>query len=513
MQVCAVRGGLSCAALLDVLVFLLSASAAAGIFSANKAPASLGMMPADSADLGHGDSSLLFLQLRQPRPHSAGAAPGLPQRSESSLSPLAAATADPGGSRFDISDNNVALLGLSATSIQRPQVAAGSPDPDMVYFSLYGKTFYGIDLKTSTYTIDIVLTMQWMDPRASSVVPAGAEVFTLSNSEAILGGFHGKVWTPGVEITNAAGQKFDRISSSITIAKDGKVTQVERVIAAIQNKFILNDYPFDTQTLRLNVESTQYMLNEVKLAPMGGSGCHENFFDGEDYQERDFAVRVYKDINGPLKKSRGSMEMVVTRSLARFQRNFLLPALIYMAIACGVFWLPFSATFVTPRLALSIFILLIFSTLAGSADNELPEGAPYNWIDLLCFMIELHMFTMVCFNIFTEIVYHSLKCTVTAVHVSHEMKMIAPLTGGMSMAVVLAASMNPVGPLGLHSMRVLVPVGYLFFLLSYMTCCGSTLSAERARNKRAEANKAMYGEPEGGGLGPLASSESLAPRP
>jgi hypothetical protein len=379
----------------------------------------------------------------------------------------------------------------------------------VVSFALYGKTFYGLDMKQEQFTIDSIMTLQWTDFSAVALVPAGQEEFTFSDEDAAL-----KLWTPSVEIENKVADRSDRISSAVTIGRDGKITKVERTLAVIKNKLVLNDYPFDKQTLRLNIASSKYMLGEVRLAPLEDdqlSALRKGFFDGEDYTTDSFKVKAYEDIDGSLKKSRGSLEIVVTRSPARFQRNFLLPAILYLAISCAVFWLPFSPTFVTPRLALSIFIILVFSTLAISADDELPPGAPYNWINLICFTIQLHMFAVVCLNVFTEIAYHSMKCTVTSVHISNELKVIAPLVATVSIASILAASTNPEGPLDLRTMSVLMPVTFFVFLITYMTCCGSTMSAELARNKRAEHLKSQeYGS---GNMGPLASSESLAPSP
>jgi len=283
----------------------------------------------------------------------------------------------------------------------------------------------------------------------------------------------------------------------------------------------LNDFPFDKQTLRLNIASTNYMLNEVELVPLEDqqfSGLRKGFFDGEEYLLKDFGVKAYKDVDGHLKKSRGSMEIEVTRSNARFLRNFLLPAALYMAIACAVFWLPFLPTFVTPRIALSIFILLVFTNLASTADEELPAAAPYNWIDLFCFAIQLHMFAVVCLNIFTEVAYHSMKCTVTALYINNELKVLAPSLALATMVSILVASTKPEGPLSLEAMAVLVPLMFCLFLVTYMSCCGSTLSAELARNKRADNVKAQEYTSEAygagmGTMGPLASSESLAPAP
>jgi len=402
------------------------------------------------------------------------------------------------------------LAGLATALFERPQ-ANGPGKADIVYFGLYGKTFYGVDLKEQQYTIDSVMTLQWTDARAISLVPEGQDEFTLASEDAAE-----KLWMPSVDITNRIVTRFDRISSSVTIARDGKVTKVERTLAVIKNKFILQDYPFDKQTLQLNIASTKYMLSEVLLTPIGNkefSGLRKGFFDGEEYMSRGVKIKAYEDIDGSLQKSRGAMEIDVDRSLSRFQRNFLLPAILYLCISCGVFWLPFSPTFVTPRIALSIFILLVFSGLAARSDGELPSGAPYNWIDLMCFTIQLHMFTVVCLNIFTEIAYHSMKCTVTAVHISNELKLVAPLVATVSMGTILAASTNPNGPLNLQALTVLMPTMFFLFLITYMTCCGSTLSAELARNRRAEVTKSQESAYGGGNMGPLASSESLAPTP
>jgi len=394
-------------------------------------------------------------------------------------------------------------LSADAKAIARPSVAAGKPD--IVNYALYGKTFYGVDLREQEFTIDSILTLQWIDARTIAQVPQGQEELTLAADDAA-----DRIWTPKVEITNRIERRFDRISSSVTIGKDGKVTKVERTLAVIKNKLLLNDYPFDKQTLRLNIASTQYMLSEVVLQPLTEfGGLRKGFFDGEDYVQDDFRLKTYDDVDASLKKSRGSMEIDVSRSLSRFHRNFLLPAIIYMSISCAVFWLPFSPTFVTPRLALSIFILLVFSNLAMTADSELPPASPYNWVDLMCFTIQLHMFSVVCLNIFTEIAYHSMKCTVTAVHISNELKLLMPLVATISLVTILAASHNPDGVLDLHAMTVLMPVLFLLFMLTYMTCCGSTLNAELARNRRAEQIKSQeYG---GGGMGPLSTTESLPP--
>eukprot|EP00427_Karlodinium_veneficum_P006375 CAMPEP_0169179858 /NCGR_PEP_ID=MMETSP1015-20121227/67871_1 /TAXON_ID=342587 /ORGANISM="Karlodinium micrum, Strain CCMP2283" /LENGTH=559 /DNA_ID=CAMNT_0009254947 /DNA_START=23 /DNA_END=1700 /DNA_ORIENTATION=+ len=379
------------------------------------------------------------------------------------------------------STEKASLLETRTSSWDRPQANSGKAD--IVHFGLYGKMFYGTDLKTQEFTIDNVLTLQWQDTRTASLVPSGQDSITMSSEAAAT-----KIWLPEVEITNKVDRDSNLISSSFTVSKDGMVTLVERNLAVIRNKFELEEYPFDEQTLRLTIASEKYMSSELILLPLEDSefsGLRDGFFDDEPYEKVDFSVSAYDDVDGLLKKSRGFMEIVVRRSPSKYQHSYLFPALLYSAIACGVFWLPFSPAFVVPRLALSILILLVFSNFAITADSELPDGAPYNWIDLICFTVQLHMFSVICLNIFTEVAYHTMNCKVTAIHMNNELKLASPLAIGVAFALISIASATK-GALGLKTLTVLLPSLLALYLTIYASCCASTLAAEVAKNKNAE---------------------------
>lgn len=389
----------------------------------------------------------------------------------------------------------------------RPSANAGKAD--IVHFGLYGKLFYGTDLKKQQFTIDNVMTLQWVDARAATLVPSGQDSISMSAEDARL-----KIWLPEVEISNKVDRESNLISSSFTISKDGTVTLVERSFVVIRNKFELEEYPFDQQTLRLTIASEKYMINELTLLPLENSefsGLRNGFFDDEPYEKVDFSVNAYDDVDGLLKKSRGYMEIVVERSPSKYQHSYLFPALLYSAIACGVFWLPFSPAFVVPRLALSILILLVFSNFAITADSELPEGAPYNWIDLICFTVQLHMFTVICLNIFTEVAYHTMSCKVTAIHMNNELKLLSPLTISVAFILISIGSSTK-GALNLKALTILIPILLALFLITYALCCASTLGAEVRKHKLAESQQ-WEGQYGGGGLDVPFTTESLGPAP
>jgi hypothetical protein len=387
----------------------------------------------------------------------------------------------------------------------RPQAAAGTAD--IIYFGIYGKTFFGTDLKHQEFTIDYVLTLEWTDARVESLIPAGQYSMTMSGTEA-----KSKMWLPDIWVTNKVAHKSDVISVNLNVFSNGTVNMVERSFAVVKNRFQLEEYPFDEQTLLLSIASEKYMLSELILSPLDdpeASGLREGFFDNAPYQQTDFTVKADDDVDGLLQKSHGYMEIVIQRTPSRYQHRYLFPAILYSAIACAVFWLPYTPAFVVPRLALSIIILLVFSNFTIVVDAELPDGAPYNWIDLICIIVRLHMFSVICLNIFTEVAFWTMGCTVIAKQMNNEMKLLSPLAVSVAFVLVFIGSQTKGTILNLTGLTILLPILFSLYITIYATCCAASLSTAVEENRRAELkqDKGPYAGESGG------SSESLTPNP
>lgn len=405
-------------------------------------------------------------------------------------------------------DAEVAKAGASHTrmsaSFERPQAQFGQADT--VRFGLYGKLFYGTDLKNQEFTIDNVMTLEWTDTRTQSLVPAGQDSLTISETEA-----KSKLWLPDIWITNKIAQKSDPISSSLTINSTGAVTLVERSYATIKNRFELEDYPFDEQKLRLAIASEKYMLNELILSPIDDpqvSGLRSGFFKDAPYEMAELTIDADDDVDGLMKKSVGYMEITIRRTPSKYQHRYLFPALLYSAISCAVFWLPFTPPFVVPRLALSIIILLVFCNFSIIVDAELPEGAPYNWMDLICIVVRLHMFSVICINVFTEVALYTMGCKVAAIQMNNEMKVLSPLAIGLAFLLICIGTQTQ-GALNLTALTILLPILFTLYFGTYVTCCAMSLSAELRKARLAEKDPFE----DGYGGGPLSSAESLTPVP
>merc|ERR1719265_2499099 len=107
-----------------------------------------------------------------------------------------------------------------------------------------------------------------------------------------------------------------------------------------------------------------------------------------------------------------------------------------MCISFGVFWLPFTSGFVTPRLTLSILALLTFTNLALKEGMSLPPGAPFNWNDLFVQNVQAVMFSIIALNIFCDVAEFTLACHVTAKTTNHHVKWQAPLVAFVQVLII-----------------------------------------------------------------------------
>jgi len=246
------------------------------------------------------------------------------------------------------------------------------------------------------------------------------------------------IWTPGLNVTNRDIEKYEIISSTVTIYRSGDVLRVERANTRVMKKFMLEGYPFDTQHLVVNIASSKYMLDEVRLEPdRNASGVYEDIWGLYDLDK--WNVSAYNTHDGPLEKSRGSIDIAVSRTLDKYSQDHLVPAFIVLMISWAVFYFPFANPFITARLCLSILALLQFTNLIVKSTKELPGAAPFNWNDLLNQQIQFLMFVTIVFNIASEIGFHTFQNEELSKSMNNEAKILMPFMSIVNVVLILGS--------------------------------------------------------------------------
>jgi len=360
---------------------------------------------------------------------------------------------------------------------------AGSKIPEIITYGMFAKNFYGVNLKRNDFMIDIVMTLKWTDKRVIKLIPEGSDALTLSKKDSTK-----LIWLPGMVVTNRDLKKHDVISTAVMINRKGEVFKVERSTVGVKNNYVLNDYPYDNQKLVVKIASSIYMIDEVVLKPSSkGSGVADNLMKGYNYHYVDYEAHAVKDIDGLLKKSRGLLTINVKRDPDQYFQNHLIPCFLLSCISCGIFWFPFAAPFITPRVALSILALIGFTNLTMASDNSLPGGAPYNWNDLLNGTVLSLMFANVAMNVFTEMCFHQLKVNDVAMTINWECKMVAPFVFAMSVSTIFSTA-GPHGWMSLDTASIVVKMMMVVIWGGYLIYCTSRIVEALAKKRTLDVS-------------------------
>lgn len=371
-------------------------------------------------------------------------------------------------------------------TIVRPRV--GKNEATGVKFGMFLKNFYGSDLKSNTFRVDIVMSLKWIDPRVIKWVPEGLERVVLSDSQAI-----NKIWIPDIVVTNHELGGLQVISTSVEVYKSGVVSKVERAQVRASNLFDLESYPFDEQDLDIKIASAKYMSADLVLSPMSNkdsSGINDDIFGGS-YDIKSFQTSVDEEEDGDLVKSRGILSVKVVRKLDKYTQDHLVPTGILLMVSWAVFYFPFAGPFITPRLVLSVMTLLTFTNLMVKSASLLPGAAPFNWNDLFNQLVQCLMFVTIVVNIGSEICFHQFKVETLSRKVNHEAKVLLPVLSTFCIALILTS-----GGYRLMSLRTCAALTQLIVVVclgSYVYWTVKRYPAEKVKSEALQKEMKMLG--------------------
>jgi len=362
----------------------------------------------------------------------------------------------------------------------RPKASAGVPDE--VTFGIYAKTFLGASMKENSFDLDFVLQLTWNDPRVVGLVPAGVDEQTLSAEQATK-----SIWMPGIVVTNRAIKMYEIISTVVMIRKSGDVTKVERATVTCRSIFDLRQYPFDTQSFKMKIASSEYMLDELVLKPsknQSDSGVSDGIFDAFQYELDSWKIYSFEEQDGAMTKSRGVLQIDGKRSLDKYGEAHLMPTAMVLIISFGVFWFPFQTPFVTPRMALSILALLSFTNFMIKTSEKLPPGAPTNWNDVFNYCVLVLMCAGIVINIMAEICDHQLKLPHLGAAINNEAKVLQPAHSFLLLSIVHTGGKYQWISVG--SAQVLVKVLFVTITTGYIAYSIRRMSFFKAEKEAKE---------------------------
>lgn len=149
-------------------------------------------------------------------------------------------------------------------------------EPTKVSVSVYVLDIEHIDDINQDFTIDVIINLQWHDPRL-------IHPHDLENHEITCIYKLDEVWTPHITLYNLRDIK-PILDKTIRVKPDGSVNYLQRYFGTLTAFLDLRLFPFDSQKLPIILLSTQYGPDKLKLVFNAKDTGHEKRFSIPNWQ-------------------------------------------------------------------------------------------------------------------------------------------------------------------------------------------------------------------------------------
>lgn len=297
------------------------------------------------------------------------------------------------------------LLFLSSASPAFAQTDRPVPDnggPTEIQIQLFVLDLDEIDSADQTFTANVYLEATWKDPRLAGDQATGTRRLPMS-----------EIWHPRLQVLNQQ-RLWLTMEETAEIGRDGTVSYRQRGWGKFSQPLDLHNFPFDRQTLLIQLVAAGYPDDEVTLAATVGSGISDKL-SIPDWQVVDWKMDAEIPVPGPpgMVEEDASVAQVieVKRHIGYYLIKVIVPLILIVAMSWVVFWIDARETGTKTSVAITAMLTLIAYRFAVGAD--LPN---------VSYLTRLDYFIMVS----TALVYAALVVVVVAAsYVSSDRVLVA----------------------------------------------------------------------------------------
>ena len=267
------------------------------------------------------------------------------------------------------------LFSVLTAALRAADANAGPVTPRKVELGVYILDITDIDEPGGKFTLHVLLGVYWQDPEQAHDGKS-AKVFR----EDIAIEEVNTIWRPMVEF-NRTTAPAELHHTLLRVHPNGRVEFERQMTVQIATQLDLRKLPFDTQQLKLELESFQYLADAVELTlpaenlriakrislPQWGPGKLTGHVAPQYREEYD---ETY---------SRATVTLDVTRHTQFYIWQMMVPLCIVLAMAFAVFFLP--PKDLSDRMSVIIASLLTVVALSYSLHSGLPKISYLTIID------------------------------------------------------------------------------------------------------------------------------------
>ncbi|MDJ0850814.1 MAG: hypothetical protein QNK04_20785 [Myxococcota bacterium] len=214
-----------------------------------------------------------------------------------------------------------------------------------------------------TFDVEMFVDLSWHDPRLAAPNGGGAEqVFQEEEAEEKLS----EIWSPDFEIQNEVEQR-ETESIELRILPDGRVEYEERFGATLNAELDLARFPFDVQTLDLEMQSFLWDEGDCILVANPNQTGFDPDFETPEWVVRDAHGEVGRrsEVRDDRAFSSYTLRIVAERQSGHYVLRFMTPLMFVMLLTWLAFWMPVDQRFRVGFIAL-LTVVASHTVVSGS---------------------------------------------------------------------------------------------------------------------------------------------------
>lgn len=238
-----------------------------------------------------------------------------------------------------------------------------------------------------SFTANFYYELKWQD---DSLKHDGPESRRLNLDE---------IWNPQVQILNQ--QSIQRtLGLLVEVFPDGSIIYRQRVWGVFSQPLELKNFPFDRQTIAIEMVPTGYTPENIHLIMDNSSGVPPELTI-PDWSLMDWSTASEDVVLGPAKSrlSRASLEIELKRDAGFFVAKILLPLTLIVFMSWTIFWI--SPIAVGAQISVSVTAMLTLIAFRFSMTSMLPHLSLLTQLDWFVLYLTLLVFISLLESVYT----------------------------------------------------------------------------------------------------------------
>ena len=214
------------------------------------------------------------------------------------------------------------------------------PNPNGVTpvdIGLYVIDISNVNAVENTYRLEGLIDLSWCDPRFTvNTKEKHHEIYLEEDAATKLN----RIWWPSITFVNEVGEYF-RKNEELMIMANGTVEYREKFSVELKSFFDLQKFPFDEQTLDVEIESFAWNKNEVMLQKNPEKTGFNPTLNLPEWEIGDLQTNIQttQEVRSKEPFDKFLMQIKLIRNPGFYLWKVIVPLIILVIISWSVFWM------------------------------------------------------------------------------------------------------------------------------------------------------------------------------